>query len=718
MNRSAIKITLIALTAALFLSLTACGKEKEPEEETWEYAATFKEKTILTGNGYISARAATDDSIYLLESIYDEKNASTLYKLHTLNTDTLDETVTDLSPEITEGGASIGKILPGKDGTICFITEAQNAETGDFKTCLVESKDGNAVSKLDLSFLSEDGAYLSSEAFTRKGDLFYASLDGTIKAFDRDGKIRSSETAGFYVSLMVSNSNGDLVCIYYNDNGANLGSIDAGGKLAKTLAAGNVNGTIYAGKDGKVFATGDSSAKEYDLNTGESKLLWNWLNADIYDSGVFYIGNLENGDYRVISQDQSDDGRFIVSVADLTYRKATADKEKETVIFGCLAVEDHIKENIRKFNKHSDKYRIKVKSYMDLYDDITKAEEMLKADIVAGKQLDLFMLAGYEYVNYKNARALKDIKPFFDKDLNRSDYFENILDIYSSDGKQYAIPVSFSLDTVIVSEDTAAGRTSWSQEDILSLRKQNPNCTFLDEGSRDSAFFMMLNYTLGDFVDYEKADCKFDSDEFKQLLEFAMTFPEEIDYMTYDGWSSIKTGDSLMTMASLWSPELIELYNILFDNKASLIGFPSSDGSGNRIRASAVYAISAKSKHADGAWAFIKTFLEPEFQKNQPSFFPMLKSVYNENVAEYREGKIQKTYNNGRTAVELNGITQEEENKLLSAIESATAGVFYDTNITDIIREESQGYFKGQKTADEVAKIVQSRVKIYLQEKQ
>ena len=96
----------------------------------------------------------------------------------------------------------------------------------------------------------------------------------------------------------------------------------------------------------------------------------------------------------------------------------------------------------------------------------------------------------------------------------------------------------------------------------------------------------------------------------------------------------------------------------------------------------------------------------------------MLKSVYNENVAEYREGKIQKTYNNGRTAVELNGITQEEENKLLSAIESATAGVFYDTNITDIIREESQGYFKGQKTADEVVKIVQSRVKIYLQEKQ
>ncbi len=77
----------------------------------------------------------------------------------------------------------------------------------------------------------------------------------------------------------------------------------------------------------------------------------------------------------------------------------------------------------------------------------------------------------------------------------------------------------------MVSEATATGRTSWTLEDILKLRKENPDCTFLDEGNRETAFFMMLNYTLGNFVDHEKADCRFDSDEFKQLLEFAMTFP-------------------------------------------------------------------------------------------------------------------------------------------------------------------------------------------------
>ncbi len=87
------------------------ARKKNHEEETWEYAATFKEKTLLIGNGYISARTATDDGIYLLASVYDDKNGSVSYKLHTPDLETLDETVTDLSPEITEGGASKGKIL-------------------------------------------------------------------------------------------------------------------------------------------------------------------------------------------------------------------------------------------------------------------------------------------------------------------------------------------------------------------------------------------------------------------------------------------------------------------------------------------------------------------------------------------------------------------------------------------------------------------------------
>ena len=48
--------------------------------------------------------------------------------------------------------------------------------------------------------------------------------------------------------------------------------------------------------------------------------------------------------------------------------------------------------------------------------------------------------------------------------------------------------------------------------------------------------------------------------------------------------------------------------------------------------------------------------------------------------------------------------------------ESATGAIFYDEKILEIIREEIEPFFEGQKTAEEVANIIQSRVGIYLAE--
>ena len=40
----------------------------------------------------------------------------------------------------------------------------------------------------------------------------------------------------------------------------------------------------------------------------------------------------------------------------------------------------------------------------------------------------------------------------------------------------------------------------------------------------------------------------------------------------------------------------------------------------------------------------------------------------------------------------------------------------YDMSILDIVTEQAQAYFAGQKSADEVAKLVQSKANIYVNE--
>ena len=61
--------------------------------------------------------------------------------------------------------------------------------------------------------------------------------------------------------------------------------------------------------------------------------------------------------------------------------------------------------------------------------------------------------------------------------------------------------------------------------------------------------------------------------------------------------------------------------------------------------------------------------------------------------------------------------TQEEIDKVVELMDNARP-VSYNGNdeITKIINEEAEGFFKGQKSVDEVVGIIQNRVKIYVGE--
>ena len=61
-------------------------------------------------------------------------------------------------------------------------------------------------------------------------------------------------------------------------------------------------------------------------------------------------------------------------------------------------------------------------------------------------------------------------------------------------------------------------------------------------------------------------------------------------------------------------------------------------------------------------------------------------------------------------------MTQEQADQLLALIDSCTKVMNYSTSLFDIVNEEVQGYFNDQKSAEETAKMVQSRVSLYVKE--
>ncbi len=66
--------------------------------------------------------------------------------------------------------------------------------------------------------------------------------------------------------------------------------------------------------------------------------------------------------------------------------------------------------------------------------------------------------------------------------------------------------------------------------------------------------------------------------------------------------------------------------------------------------------------------------------------------------------------------MDIYSVKQEEADSLLRLINSVDGIYQYNNSLMSIITEETAPYFAGQKSVDEVADIIQSRVRIYINE--
>ena len=94
---------------------------------------------------------------------------------------------------------------------------------------------------------------------------------------------------------------------------------------------------------------------------------------------------------------------------------------------------------------------------------------------------------------------------------------------------------------------------------------------------------------------------------------------------------------------------------------------------------------------------------------------------YTLNEVGKKERCMKKSYqerNNKKATVHVFKASQEEVDVIRNLIDNVSGKHAYHMEIMKIIEEEAESYFQGQKTAEQVAEIIQSRVQLYLYENQ
>ena len=334
----------------------------------------------------------------------------------------------------------------------------------------------------------------------------------------------------------------------------------------------------------------------------------------------------------------------------------------------------------------------------------------LNTDIASGNAPDIMILsAAMPIKSYVSKGVFEDLTPYLEKDeeISQKEYLDNIQEAFRTDGMTYAIVPSFYVTTVAGNDPTRMFGVA-TREDILDLA---------------------LELCGSQFIDWEKSQCKFDSPEFIKLLEFTAQFPEKIDENSQEDTSAdYRTGKSLFYRDSIGNfDEYVYLRYGVFGEDITLAGFPSATPGKAAIFPQLQIAINSGSEDKDACWSFVRRFLLDDYQNGLEMYWPVSISALDELANSAMEPLYYDDENGnqvedhivvniGGEDIALPRISDSEVDQMYSFLKSLDSSSYYDASVENIISEEAAAYFAGQKSAEDVAGVIQSRVQIYINE--
>lgn len=588
----------------------------------------------------------------------------------------------------------------------------------------------------------EDMYYVNQLIIDHNDNIIIKSSTG-IEVYGKDSKKISEmvlDEANKSGNLLLMKDN-TLALISYGDSNVSLKKIDlANNKVTdgQDFPFNSYNYSYFTSLTNDLLLTDSNGI--YVYNDGDTALtkIMDYVDSDIMSTNLYSIRQL---DEKSFIGTYYDDETSKTLCAKFTKVDPSTIKDREVLTLGCNYLDTDVRKHIIDYNKENGDYRIKVIDY-SIYntgDDYTVAQTKLNTDIISGNMPDILMMSSDMPVNsYVSKKLFADMNPLLegDAELKKEDYLQNVFDALSTDGKLYQIAPSFYVFTVFGKASEVGETSGWTFDDLQKLMdSKGPDVVSFSDVTRQD----ILNYSMwfcnSQLINWQTGECSFNSDGFLKTLEFANQFPKEVEYpedADDSYWQNYQTmyreGRALLMMYTF---STFDDYNNCekgtFGEKITPIGFPSDNKNGNTLNFNLDFAISAKSKNQKEAWNFVRYFLTDEYQDQLEYGFPVKLSSLDAQAKKAQEklyyldengSKVEydNTYNLNGVDVNIDPMTQEETDNVTEFIKSVTQVMNYNTNITDIVNEESTAYFEGQKTAKEVADIIQSRVQIYVNE--
>ena len=720
------------------------------------------------GESYSHFNFDVDGNIYAIEEIYHWEDDEMHIMDDEENTDNASDEASDDFSDLARENSSVedeaGDSALSENSLDDANTESSEetddkmiADDGDgYAGSMYESSEeeryvvkfdasGNLIYKYDINKDLAEGDYLQiygmiySDKYgvvmnTGRGIEFFDENNGFKLVYDTT---KSEEYKDCYLDLY-KGFNGDIFLAGYGNDGYVIAPVDLEkGEIGQKAAAlEHYNSmTVFEGNGYDLYISTESAIYGYDFKADKLTKIMDYVDSDL------------SADYSISSIVAISDTEFLAVLPDFEYNynlerlvKVPADqvKDKQIITLGGVYIDYSVRKAAVKFNQENQDYKIKLVDYSvyDSEDNWDEGTNRFNLDVVSGNVPDIMAFNTESPVDsFINKGLFLDLNAFIknDPDISGTEFIDNVIDAFKTGDKMYLMIPSFSIATVAMKKSRTGGNETLTINDVENLIEESGAGYNLACGPQNRQELMNygIAYSGNKFIDWENKKCNFTDENFIKLLEFTKNFPEEYDESIWDkNLDEIyRTNEGVLYFTGIYGFDQYKRIKYgTFGEDVAFVGFPNERGENySTILPSVSLAVSARSKYTDGIWQFLRTFYLDEYQNNIEFNFPVTKSAFEKKAKESMETKYYTDENGdkqeeieyywiGDQEVKLPNLTKEDVQFVENFVYSLSEPMTYNANVNNIIMEEASAFFSGQKSAEEVANIIQSRLSIYVNE--
>ena len=773
------KTKIISMTLCLLMLITLLvGCQTPSEEAELKKVTNVYKSNIINLPEKCSVNSMTlamnsDDRMYVLgNEVIDEENWTTKSFIYSfdLNGENVELEYIELAELVNNDNFStyVNNYFIASNGYEIYYLNAYDMETNKSTRIFnIYDTDGNLIFSVDPKTyfntevdtsryygMDADYDYFYVNRMCISGDdVIYMATENAVAAVNIDGaKLFEISIESNFIENLIASDDGKVMIMYYDSNTYDtvFCAIDPqtkalGDPIKLPVSRNNVR-SIYAGPGYDTYYTDNNNIYGYNIG-GEPVTLMNMINSDINPNSISELYIIDENKFVYIGYDYLSGGQQFSILTRIPDDEVVP---KKIINMAFLYADTYMLVNhVIHFNRTNDEYRIIMTDYSlhNTEDDYEIGQTKFTQDILSANIPDIMILNSSMPLNdYINKGVFADLYELMDSKsgLKKDNILQCVRNSYETNGKLYNLPSSIEMQTLVGLESIVGDKEGWTFDEVIELMEKYPDSYLTPYVNKFSMFDMLMIVGIDDYIDYETATCRFDSEEFINLMKYIGDFDEKsyTENLSEDAqmefWGNdqeyYNNGTFLLRQAYFYSFSDLLSLKVSYNNEPiTFKGFPSASHNGGYISSYSLYTVSERSEYKDGIWDFLNYVFSDDVMTSERmnrGDFPATVSGFNISAENAKKTHYymdpngrgysasdqpmeEGSYNTDEIHMQ---VTDEDIAFIKRYMNDISMKVDYNNKVLEIISEDIQMFLAGEKSAEETAKVIQSRAQLYLSE--